>query len=114
MIKEVLQLPPIPSPHECLWKILRIIHLITGAAAQQGPPVIFCHGGILPPSHLDYNFLVHIYGKAHKKERFPGIPSLRLGQGFLRLQRNTKCIMDYKLRQFVQGHKGSDYIGMNV
>ena len=48
----------------------------------------FCHGGILPPSRLDYNFLVRIYGKAHKKERFPGIPSLRLGQGFLCLQRN--------------------------
>ena len=77
------------------------------AAAQQGPRVIFfCHGGILPPSRLDYNFLVHIYGKAHKKERFYGIPSLRLGQGFLCLQRNKTCIMDYKLRQFVQGHKG--------
>ena len=21
----------------------------------------FCHGGILPPSRLDYNFLVHMY-----------------------------------------------------
>ena len=97
MIKEVLQLPPIPSPHECLWKILRI----TWAAAQQGPRVVFCHGWILPPSRLNYNFLVHTYGKAHKKERFPGIPTLRLGQGFLCLQRNKKCIMDYKLRQFV-------------
>ena len=61
----------------------------------------FCHGWILPPSRLNYNFLVHTYGKAHKKERFPGIPTLRLGQGFLGLQRNKKCIMDYKLLQFV-------------
>ena len=67
----------------------------------------------MPPSRLNYNFLVHTYGKAHKKERFPGIPTLRLGQGFLCLQRNKTCIMDYKLRQFVQGHKGQQGAGMN-
>ena len=42
----------------------------------------FCHGGILPPSRLNYNFLVHTYGKAHKKELFPGFDPLDWDKDF--------------------------------